>query len=156
MFSLSSEGLPGLDQSRLNEARRIGRAILSRTGRHVCFNAQTGGLFIYLKGDDLDSGVHELPFATPNIGGFAIRERNQHEIDDVCRWLQRGNMPRELKDRLAAEEKEQKEKAREQERGVFCDGMTKEADTELRRLKNRHGMGKHFTPSVVVDGLKGD
>lgn len=155
MLSLSSESLPGLDSSRLGEARRIADAIRRRTGRSVCYNAHTGGLHVYLKPDDVDSGIHELPFLRPDGRGFAIRERNPHDIDTVCRWLQRGSMPKRLKDRLVANEKAEREKEKEQRLGVHCAEASKGAERTLRRVRDRRGMGKSYRPSAVVHGLKG-
>lgn len=150
--SLSSGDLPGLDAARAREARLLGEAIHRRTGRYVAYNRDTGGLYVYLKAAEVDTGIHEFAFKERDRRGFRIQ---WSDLDDVCRFLNRGKMPRALKDRLEREAKEREKREQEQRRGKFCDGMARESEDLIKRNRARRGMGKHYRGSAVVSGLKG-
>lgn len=152
MVSLSSTDLPGLDAARAREARALADEIQRRTGRYVAFNRDTGGLYVYLKASEIDTGIIEFAYAKRDGRGFRLERK---DLDDACRFINRGKMPRALKDRIERENKEAEKREAEQRRGRFCDGAARESERIILRSRDRRAMGKHFKGSALVDGLKG-
>lgn len=121
--------------------------ICRRTQCQAAYCRGSGSLFFYM--GQPWRGMHWMRFYSVN--GERRFHSEQTAIDDACRAIYQGRMPKSMKDRKVRWQVEQDEKEAIEARKTQVDNAIPDAMRALKGHRNKRGMGKHFRPSVVVD-----
>lgn len=133
------------DRARL---RRFAHAVRTRTRCETAVDARTGMLFFYETEMDQSRG-EPFPYHRPD-GTFSLPD-----LDEVCSTINLGRVPVWLKEKWRGEAEAEAARFRAGEKERFFNERERDAVRIIQRNQNRRGMGRHFRPSVVVNGTKG-
>lgn len=131
----AGSSLPGMSACDQKHVWRVGEAVTRRTGLRCFYNARLGKLTWCLHGA-ADGG----PLGVPMIANGRVRRYEDHEIDDMVRWIGMGRLSRAQKDRIAAGREASEKSEAEQAQGRFSDGNRKNA-TDMAGFLDRRRRG---------------
>lgn len=145
----------GLDGRSLADARRVARAVCSRTGCRAWFNSATGSvLFGYEHADGFVAGIG-LPtqvtrlFRDPNRSVYwpfsPIENRGE---DQIVNLIQLAKVDPETKDRWAKAHAAEQKDLDDAETARQLDDQYREAASIAQHEYDKHSMGKHYRRSV--------
>jgi hypothetical protein len=130
--------VPALSPWELADARRIGRAVASRTGTRCFYNAAKGRL-MWVYGAEPGGGPLAVDFKRRDGGSYHY---HAGDIDDMVGYINRGKISRREKDRIAANDAAAEASDKEQQQGRSFDKDRREIENYADFLdKKRRGTG---------------
>lgn len=127
-----------LEAGERRRASSFADAVGRRTGTACVYNTQTGGLFFYH--GTIDRPAWEFPFKPDDEDSVRV---TANDVDDVVRIIQMGKIDAAEKDRIAAQNKLEEAKDREQAAGRNNANKEKDAVDYAEFLyRRRRGVAK--------------
>lgn len=132
------------------DAARLGKlanTIKRRTNCDTAVDLRTCRLFFYVGEMDRSRGE---PFSVLDPDGTV----KIPDADEIVATINLGKVPRWLKDKWRAETEEKLKRDQMEFAESKLNERERDSVNRLQWRRNRRGMGRHFHPSVVVDGLR--
>ncbi len=146
--------IPGLTDREISMLVKFADRVYARTDCSCNFNARNGRLYFFLRSPEQGIALPPAIVSFRNSVGefdFSVLDR----LDDICVLIQEGRKPFHHKLKLLEWMKNAEKSAEASRENREYDTLARITLEHFRRTKNRHGMGRKFRPSILVNGLKG-